>query len=75
MAGPQPKDEKLEPYTRRYELSVEDGCVLWESRVVVPPKGKTKVLQMLKLNNFGLIVPNCSIIYRSWYINSQMGIQ
>lgn len=32
-------EEELKPYfRRRYELSVEDGCVLWGSKVVVPPK-------------------------------------
>ena len=42
------EEEELKPYTRRrYELSVEDGCVLWGSRVVIPPKGRVKVLRML----------------------------
>ena len=42
------EEEELKPFSRRrYELSVEDGCVLWGSRVVVPPKGKARVLQML----------------------------
>ena len=40
--------EELRSYKRRrYELSVEEGCVLWGSRVVVPPKGREKVLSML----------------------------
>jgi len=30
--------EELNPYlTKRSESSTEDGCVLWDSRVVVPP--------------------------------------
>ena len=42
------EEEELKPFSRRrYELSVEDGCVLWGSRVVVPPKGKARVLKML----------------------------
>ena len=32
-------DEALKPYfTRKEELSVLDGCLLWGNRVVVPPK-------------------------------------
>ena len=42
------EEEELKPYMRRrYELSVEDGCVLWGSRVIVPPKGRKVVLKML----------------------------
>ena len=35
------EEEELKPFLRRrYELSVEDGCILWGSRVVIPKKGK-----------------------------------
>ena len=35
-----PDDKTLRPfYHRRSELSVEDGCLLWGSRVIVPGKG------------------------------------
>ena len=38
--------EGLNPYfTKRSELSVEDGCVLWGARVVVPPQGRSKILK------------------------------
>ena len=40
--------EELNPYfTKRTELSVEDGCILWGARVVVPPQGRSKVLTEL----------------------------
>ena len=40
--------EELNPYfTKRSELSVEDGCVLWGARVVVPPQGRSKILTEL----------------------------
>ena len=36
-------DEEFTRYNRRKaELSVEDGCVLWGSRIVVPPAGREK---------------------------------
>ena len=41
-------EEELRPFARRkYELSVEEGCVLWGSRVIVPSKGRSQILQML----------------------------
>ena len=38
---------------KRYELSVQDGCVLWGSRVVVPKKGQAKILGQLHQNHPG----------------------
>ena len=29
------------------ELSVEDGCILWGSRVVVPPPGRVPIIKIL----------------------------
>ena len=41
-------DEDLKPFQkRRDELSVQSGCVLWGSRVIVPPPGHSKVIQEL----------------------------
>ena len=41
-------DEKLSPYLRRrLELSMEGGCVLWGCRVVIPVKGRERVMEML----------------------------
>mgnify|MGYP000229430996 FL=1 len=39
---------ELNPYfTKQSELSVEDGCVLWGARVIVPPQGRSKKLTEL----------------------------
>ena len=33
-------DEELKPYwTRRWELSLHEGCILWGNRVVIPTQG------------------------------------
>ena len=43
-----PDAEEFRPYVRRKsELSVDEGCMLWGSRVVVPEKGKERVIDML----------------------------
>ena len=39
------EETELKPYTRRKrELSVEDGCLLWGRRVVIPPQGRSRIL-------------------------------
>ncbi len=41
-------DTALRPYhTRRNELSTVNGCILWGSRVIVPPAGHDLVLKQL----------------------------
>ena len=34
-------------FTRKDELSVQDACLLWGNRVVVPPKGRARVVEEL----------------------------
>ncbi|XP_035806354.2 uncharacterized protein K02A2.6-like [Amphiprion ocellaris] len=42
------EQEELKPYARRQqELSVQDGCVLWGSRVTVPPPGRAQIMEVL----------------------------
>ena len=44
------EEENLKPYYHRTdELSVERGCILWGQRVVVPPQGRTILLNELHL--------------------------
>ncbi|CAB4033162.1 hypothetical protein ETSY2_42270 [Paramuricea clavata] len=40
--------KELQPYfNRRTEISQPDGCLLWGTRVIVPPKGRAQVLAVL----------------------------
>ena len=42
------EEEEIKAFNKRSsELSVQDGCVLWGNRVVVPKKGRDRVLQQL----------------------------
>ena len=51
----QPRDKELHPYYRkRYDLTVENGCIVWGSRVVVPPKGRNRAMQMLHQGHPGI---------------------
>ncbi len=47
---------ELKPYLmKRSELSTEAGCILWGSRIVVPPQGQRRVLQELHATHPGVI--------------------
>jgi hypothetical protein len=39
---------------RREELSLQDGCILWGNRVVIPPQGRQAVLQELHTAHPGM---------------------
>ncbi|CAI5640403.1 unnamed protein product [Oreochromis niloticus] len=42
------EQDQLKPYAKRQqELSVQDGCILWGSRVIVPPPGWSQIIEVL----------------------------
>ena len=48
-------EDNLKPYhERRNELSVEEGCVMWGQRVVVPSQGRNIMLEELHMGHPGL---------------------
>ena len=48
-------DPALQPYfQRRDELSVQDDCILWGNRVVVPPQGRSQVVDELHETHPGI---------------------
>ena len=53
---PQGRDDPdLLPYKlKKDELSVQDGCVLWGARVVIPPQGRAQVLDELHETHPGI---------------------
>ena len=49
------KDEQLRPYSsKRDELSLEDGILLWGNRVVVPPQARNTVLEEAHAAHIGI---------------------
>lgn len=47
-------EEQVKPYlTKSSELSVDQGCLLWGSRVVVPPTHRKEILQLLHCEHPG----------------------
>ena len=48
-------DQELAPFaSRKSELSMHDGCIVWGARVVVPPQGRQAVLQELHEGHLGM---------------------
>ena len=48
-------EAELQPYfQRRDELSVQDDCILWGNRVVVPPQGRSQVIGELHETHPGI---------------------
>lgn len=46
---PHCSDAELHPYlSRKAELTIEDGCVLWGNRVIAPTQGRTQVMAELQ---------------------------
>ncbi|XP_056323408.1 uncharacterized protein K02A2.6-like [Danio aesculapii] len=49
-------DLELKPYlTRRHELSVQTGCLLWGRRVIIPPTLCKSVLKQLHVGHCGMV--------------------
>ena len=47
---------ELKPYfIRRHELSVDQGCVLWGMRVIIPPSLRNRLLQELNEEHPGVV--------------------
>ena len=48
-------DPEIQPYFQRQdELSVQDDCILWGNRVVVPPQGRSQVVDELHETHPGI---------------------
>ena len=52
---PQLSEEFQDYDKRREELSLQDGCLLWGSRVIIPPPGRDKILQELHEGHQGMV--------------------
>ena len=48
-------EAELQPYfQRRDELSVQDDCILWGNQVVLPPQGRSQVMEELHETHLGI---------------------
>ena len=48
--------DDLKPYfIRKDELSIDNGCILWGSRVIIPPKLRSKMLDIIHEEHIGIV--------------------
>ncbi|CAK1595305.1 unnamed protein product [Parnassius mnemosyne] len=61
-------DEEVKPYfTRRYELYVECGCVMWGYRIVIPTSLRLLILKQLNSGHMGIVKSkSCTRGYIWW---------
>ena len=63
-----PKDPALQPYaTRQNELTSEQGCLLWGSRLVIPAPGRQRVLRLLHDGHPGMSAMKALARSKLWW--------
>ena len=61
-------EDRLKPYwTKRWELSVQNNCLLWGNRVVIPRKWKESVLTLLHESHPGIVRMKATARMFLWY--------
>jgi len=62
--------EELKPYyTRREQLTSEQGCILWGIRVVIPDKYRKSILNVLHENHPGIVRMKALARLHLWWPN------
>ena len=47
--------DEMKPYwSRKDEISIFDNCLLWGSRIIVPPQGRKSLLELLHISHAGV---------------------
>ena len=50
-------DTNLSAYfNKQDEISIEQGCALWGTRVIIPSRGRERVLELLHKSHPGIVV-------------------
>ena len=73
---PETVDPQLQSYwSRRLELSVEDGCILWGSQVTIPPPGQKRMLAELHEGHPGMARMKSSAQMHMWWPGMEQEIE
>ena len=68
--------EELKPYfTRRHELTADQGCVLWGMRVIIPPSLRNRLLQELHEEHPGIVAMKSIARSYVWWPNLDAEIE
>ena len=68
-------DELKAYFTRRHELSVDQGCVLWGMRVIIPPSLRNRLLQELHEEHPGIVAMKTIARSYIWWPNLNAEIE
>ena len=61
-------DESIEPYfNKRHELTVEENCLLWGMRVIIPPPLRERVLDELHAGDLGIVRMKALFRIHMWW--------
>ena len=68
--------EELKPYfTRRHELTADQGCVLWGMRVIIPPSLRNRLLEELHEEHPGVVAMKSIAGSYIWWPNLDAEIE
>jgi transposase InsO family protein len=77
MTGwPESTEEELKPYTaKKSEISVEEGCLLWGTRVIIPSKFRDKLLRRLHEQHPGMVRMKSVARMHCWWPNLDRDVE
>ena len=56
-------------FSKRHEITVEDGCLLWEIRVIIPSQPRERVLYELHTGHPGIVPMKSLARLHVWWPN------
>ena len=62
-------------FIKRSELSTEQGCVLWGTRVIVPSKMRKAVLEEIHSGHQGIVKTKALACYFVWWPNLDSDVE
>ena len=62
-------------FNRQSELSVEQGCLLWGARVVIPESGQKHVLKLIHETHPGIVKMKAIVRRVIWWPNIDTAIE
>jgi len=71
-----PEDDSLKPYlSRKYELYIEQGVIMWGIRVVIAEVLRNKILENLHESHFGVVKMKSVARQLVWWPNIDSDIE